>query len=301
MEESKKLGRKFGMSGPEVAQNFGFPVTNIDPYNTTGYGGMFSLMAMGSVRSPLAPLFQRGIRAGTNAVYAYANGENINQAVSNNEEAIDHLVDELENRNTLFKRMFNVGRDDVPELLDPEDDPAKIVGAVIKYGERKGDPAALIGHTENFWTWGNADFQNNSALDHLADAAINAGSPRLAALMIKEAGRGIQANDHILQKLLVDSKEKLGSGHSAFIAATAKQFKELNNGENMAEFVKEQYSNSQISIGGLNIGGTSEKGQEFVNIINKAYKKSEGMGKNAMPMMMAGAMMPGMMMPGMYS
>lgn len=245
----------------------------LQPYNVNCYRSNPMFMGMNNESGDaLYNRWQKSFNADMHSMYSEAN---IHQSVANNPQAMEALTEELVDANGLLKRAFNIEREQLPTLLNGHDT-AKTVGLVRRYGESKGDAAALIKDTESFWTFGNAENQNNHNLDLIVKATIDTKDPHTAALLVLESADGLGNNTSLLNKLLIESKENMEEAeYNRFISETAEKFKEFSGGESMTEFLKSNYANGFRAFG-LNWFGTDDAGEHLINTVIKAIKSNEG-------------------------
>lgn len=281
------------MVGYNYLDNPGYNYRNVDPYGLNSYdvpGMPYSNHINMFAGEPLFGRMQKSWSGALNGMYS---DTDVNFGIQNNASAIAGTVSDLEGQNSIFKRLTDIGRGDIPNLLNTGD-PVRTLGAVLEYGKRKENPDALIEDVEDVWNWGFASAQHNKNLEHIADASIKVHddnvAPEVAARLIKESGDWWGANTELIEKLLVDSSSSMNEvQYNRFIHNIEKKFTEVSGGQSLTNFMKNNYARLGMRFFGISFLGTNEKGKQFIRIIQNARNSDEGstgMTSGVMPYMM---------------
>jgi len=138
------------------------------------------------------------------------------------------------------------------------------------------DPGLLIKQSKDFWTL-HAAGTHNKTIDKLTDIAVNAYSPELAVVLIRESGNGVNINDKIVKKLLLDSNKNMDeNAYNKFITEIDTAYKELT-GKSLDKFIKEEYSKDPFGLGWF---GANKQGNEYLSILDNARQNTHGMNNN---------------------
>lgn len=190
---------------------------------------------------------------------------------------LGHLGDELDQYRDDFLGIRWFGHDDAAGILGMN--PAKVIGIVNKTGQMQGDPAARIKMEASFFNFGIAGWRDNEDLYSIARAAVKQQDARVAAMLVREACNGWGASTDLLNIIFKKPQKEMNEPeYNRFIVNVVREFGR-QYGENLSDYFRDNYSRFGVRRAiGLNIFGTHESGQEFLDIILKANKRNENSG-----------------------
>ena len=103
------------------------------------------------------------------------------------------------------------------------------------------EPDLLIKQSSSVFSWIGFNKQTDE-LNQLKEVAINAHSPELSAMLLKQAGKGLGTDEETIKSILFDSKKHMKEGeYNRYVVDTAKAFKKIY-GESLDEHIKSEYS-----------------------------------------------------------